>query len=167
MGEDRAPSTMESDALRKERKIQVYAHLGGAVFAMALIWLAIAVKLIWGFDFFRRLNHGEPVSTANAIYIALGFSVLVTLLMLWRLRSTLIFIDRGVEIVGLVTSVSPLRGRGKRPVRFAYEYEGRRYYGAADIPSDLAATLKADSAIVLIVDAKKPKRATPKMKIDT
>ena len=101
----------------------------------------------------------DPFTHAPSdIYLAIGFTVVMAPMLLWRVLSIRGLFADGIEVPGTITDLSFFGGRGW--VKYTYTYQDVTYRGWNSImKTDRSGTLKPGDQVTIVFRPDKPKRA--------
>jgi hypothetical protein len=101
----------------------------------------------------------DPLTHAPSdIYLAIGFTVVMTPILLWRVLSIRGLFADGIAVPGTITDLSFFRGRGW--VKYTYTHQDVTYRGWNSImKTGRAGTLKPGDQVTIVLRRENPKRA--------
>jgi hypothetical protein len=99
-----------------------------AMLALVIGWAIFIVLATFGILPDITGRGRDPITHAPAdIYMAIGFTVVATPVLLWRIRLIRHIFANGIEVPGVITGISFMGGRGW--VKYAYTYRGLHFGG--------------------------------------
>lgn len=136
-----------------------YGALLGLITPVVLWSLFIAVN-VFGLSFSRRGGRAIEVNSTDStfLYIAVGGTVVGIALLAWRIYSFQQTFANGEEIIGLITSVSFFKDRGR--IEYSYAMNGQSYKsGNAIMKNKKTLSFQDGDEIELLVNRSNPNRA--------
>ncbi len=124
-------------------------------------WAAFGAYKLFGFELGRAGRLGSDGSEDRTVFylvLAMGFTVVGTLVAAVSARRTLGLVRRGVEVPGVVTSDGWVVVNGMVNVKIEYVVEGQTYTMKTSALKSQARQYQAEPGVTLIVDPDRPGR---------
>jgi hypothetical protein len=129
---------------------------------------AALVAALWAAYFYKASQAGDDGRwiqntfdrPAVWLVLAAAATVVVPVAFLVSGRNFVWLVRHGTEVWGRVVSVSALSHAGSRPVTYAYTVGGTEYTLKRDTPTLWADQYEPGTPVLVLVDPRKPRRAT-------